>query len=88
MNLNIYVFGTICDKNPNTTAKYTVQYIIQYTTYLLGKEFFTNILILDYFHLSRTKFLRFWIQLKKKFQRKNICMEVFQQKMAGILRHI
>ena len=32
MNLNIYVFGTICDKNPNTTAKYTVQ--------ILGKEFF------------------------------------------------
>ena len=36
MNLNIYVFGTICDKNPNTTAKYTVQYIIQY---ILRKEF-------------------------------------------------
>ena len=38
MNLNIYVFGTICDKNPNATAKYTVQYIIQ--SILLGKECF------------------------------------------------
>ena len=81
MNLNIYVFGTISDKNPSTTAKCIVQYIVQYTT--RKGMFFTNILILDYFHLSRTKFLGFWIQLKKKFQRKNLCMEGFQQERAG-----